>query len=195
MKYNMISIDGEDKNLTTQIGERLSAQLGIPCYQTDILQLAALRGHTSPSDLDRLEEITSSNLLHSIYTLPKEEIISNRIEDIRISENEIIRGLADRGPFLIIGHGIQRSAESKIVPFSVFTYSVWNRRTEKTVRLFGTQPLEYINKLKKYAGQIPLLNRAHFGQRPDETPAYHMMLDVGRLGIDNCARTIIAALD
>ena len=195
MKYNILSIDGVNKSDATQIGERLSAMLGLPCYQSDILLLAAMRGHTTANDLDRLQEITSSNLLHSIYTHPKEETFVNRTEDILRLENDIIHGLAERGPFILVGHGIQSTNDSTIEPFLVFTYSVWNKRTQRTVRQFGTQQFEYINKLKKYAGHMTLLNRAYFGNRAGDSSTYHMILDSGRLGIEHCAKAIVAAIE
>lgn len=92
------------------VGEMLAKQLGIPFYDSQIVDLAAKRAGMSKKLFESLDEKPSSSLLYSFVVSafagnsPMTNITDFNMSDkLFIEESKIIREAAEEGPCVIVG--------------------------------------------------------------------------------------------
>ena len=69
--YKIIAIEREYASGGSEIGERLAAKLGIPCYGREILERAAQARGTTPEQIVHMEEATTGSFLYTIALAAK----------------------------------------------------------------------------------------------------------------------------
>ncbi len=117
-----------------EIGRLLSERLGIPCYDRDLIALAAERSGMNEEALGSADEKASSSLLYTLvmganmvhstidpYHMP----INDKLYSL---QSEIIRELADRGDCIFIGRCADHILSGRPRCVRVFLYADFDAR-------------------------------------------------------------------
>ena len=104
MSNNVIAISREFGSAGRTIGKKVAEKLGIPCYDSEIVQQVAIKsGILAEKIADRGEDLSASGKFSSIFTLYN--LYSNMSKDDIIwhAQVKVINVLADKGPCVIVG--------------------------------------------------------------------------------------------
>lgn len=188
MKYKAIAIEREYGSGGTEIGEKLAAQLRIPFYGRAILEMAAQKMNLSISQLEYLEETTTSSFLYSIYAMSHltsgDTSLLTKEQELSMVETGIIKHLVMDHPCVIVGRcsaGVFRDNNDVL---KVFIRSSFASRKKRAVEIYGDEENKAESKLTRLNKRRREYYKATSGRDWQDPSSYHMILDSGKLGIN-----------
>lgn len=100
MKYSVITIGREFCTGGLDIAREVARRLGGPMYDKELITLAAKESGLSEQTIAAGEKRPSGSLLYNLYTMGSDLPLSDQVF---VVQSQIIRGLADKGPCVIVG--------------------------------------------------------------------------------------------
>lgn len=198
MKYRVITIEREYASGGSEIGEKLSKALGIPCYGKEILEIVAQRMGTTPERLQHLEESATNSTLYSLAMISK--IVSGESNGLSeesqlyLEEAKLIDELVKKGPCIIVGRCAGWILKERKDVLNIFIHADFESRKKRAVEVYGedSQRVDYL--LKKYDKRRSNYYSANANVKWDDKSRYHMVLDSNKLGIGPCVDILEAAV-
>lgn len=190
----IITIERQYGSGGREIGRLLSAQLGIPCYDRDLLPMAAERAGLNPGVLHELDEKPTPSFLYNVavlydgYSGRDHAMLPYKAFE---AEADTIRRLADAGPCIFIGRCAGAVLAESHRPARVFIYA---SNPEDRVRRAGeadgvpakTAPAYIARKDKQRKDYY----KHHTQQEWDDWNQYDLCLNSSALGYEGCAEII-----
>lgn len=180
------------------IGKKLSEKLGIPCYDKELIALAAKESGYALDYIKENGEYGNNSLLYNIaissFGVPS--FSHNNIsapDKIYILQNNIIRDIADKGPCIILGRSADYILRERDDVLNVFVYASDMEYRKKLLEDNGTPATEkeIIKKDKTRATNYKRYTSKDWGKAEN----YHICLDSSVLGIDKCVDLILKAIE
>lgn len=180
------------------IGKKLSEKLGIPCYDKELIALAAKESGYALDYIKENGEYGNNSLLYNIaissFGVPS--FSHNNIsapDKIYILQNNIIRDIADKGPCIILGRSADYILRERDDVLNVFVYASDMEYRKKLLEDNGTPATEkeIIKKDKTRATNYKRYTSKDWGKAEN----YHICLDSSVLGIDGCVDLILKAIE
>jgi len=189
MQYNVTAIEREYASGGSEIGEKLAAKLGVPCYGQEILEKAAAKLNMPSRQLSELEENMTGSLLFSLVAFSnvvsgKEADFLNIEQKLAIAETEVIRVLA-MNPCVIVGRGVSALLKDSNKALKVFIHADYNARIERAVNLYKVDSKNSESVIRNYDKRRANYFRATTGTEWRNPDIYHMLLNSTKLGIDS----------
>ena len=191
MSNKVITISREFGSAGRTIGKKVAEKLGIPCYDSEIVQQVAIKsGILAEKIADRGEDLSASGKFSSIFTLYN--LYSNMSKDDIIwhAQVKVINELAEKGPCVIVGRCADYILRERKDLVRVFIYSDMKSRAERIVNVYGEKadaPEKRLrDKDKKRAAYYKQYTEMEFG----DPGHYDLCLNSGKLGIDKCVEII-----
>lgn len=198
MKYNIITIEREYASGGREIGKWVAKRLGLPYYGKEILEMAAKRYSVSPEQLELLEERATNSFMYSLYMLSLEVAYTgahiSKEDALNLAEREIILEVASREPAVIIGRCASHILKDRNDVLNVFIHSSWEQRKQRAIDVYNTEPKKVEFILKQFDRRRSNYYKANTGKKWEDISNYHMVLDSGKLGIEACVNTLVAAM-
>ena len=136
MKYGVITIGREYCTGGLDIARAVAGRLGVPMYDKELITLAAKESGLSEEAIAASEKRRTGSLLYSLYTMGGELPLSDQVF---VLQSQIIRGLADKGPCVIVG----RCGDYVL------------RGRNDVLRVFLHAPLEFRRRRAQAEGAVP----------------------------------------
>ena len=136
MKYSVITIGREFCTGGLDIAREVARRLGGPMYDKELITLAAKESGLSEEAIAASEKRRTGSLLYSLYTMGGELPLSDQVF---VLQSQIIRGLADKGPCVIVG----RCGDYVL------------RGRNDVLRVFLHAPLEFRRRRAQAEGAVP----------------------------------------
>ena len=175
------------------IGRKVAAELGIEIYDRDIIEQSAAALGIDPGQLEAEEEGISrrETFLRAITPISYE-----RKDAMYDAECAVIRDLAKKGPCVFLGRCADAVLqEAGIDCFRVFLYGDEQHRSKRVGELIGSTNPSEIQKALKKTDQARRSYYTHYtGRTWGDHTNFHLCLDTGVLGYDNCVRLICEAV-
>jgi len=181
-----------------EIGEKLSRQLGIPCYDKLLIKKAALDSGMSEDFLAKADEspVNSIQFLSGNPYVDMAGIGSTFYSESQRAyeaERAVIEKLAAQGPCVIVGR-----CASSILPqekrLSVFFYA---DEADKVRRVMARNQLDEKAALHRIK-HMDRMRKQFFDFYSDTVwghpGSYDLMLSTSRFGIDKCVQVVIDAI-
>ncbi len=191
MSNKIITISREFGSAGRTIGKNVAEKLGIPCYDSEIVQQVAIKsGILAEHIADRGEDLSASGKFSSIFTLYN--LYSNMSKDDIIwhAQVKVINELAEKGPCVIVGRCSDYILRERKDLVRVFIYSDMETRAERIVSVYGEKtdsPEKRLrDKDKKRAAYYKQYTEMEWG----DPKHYDLCLNSGKLGIDKCVEII-----
>ena len=191
MKNRVITISREFGSGGRTIGKMTAEKLGIPCYDSEIIQEMAEKTGFSPDYVKEAGEYTPGGFLSAAF--------SNRIfgptnEDILWEQqSRTITDLAEKGPCVIVGRCADYILQDRADCLKVFIHADMKFRAERIVRVYGEREQSPEERLRDKDKRRAAYHRFYTNMKWGRAQNYHLTLDSGVLGIGRCA-DIIAEL-
>ena len=136
MKYSVITIGREFCTGGLDIAREVARRLGGPMYDKELITLAAMESGLSEHTIAAGEKRPSGSLLYNLYTMGSDLPLSDQVF---VVQSQIIRGLADKGPCVIVG----RCGDYVL------------RGRNDVLRVFLHAPLEFRRRRAQAEGAVP----------------------------------------
>ncbi len=188
MSHRIITIEREYASGGRTIGQLAAKKLGVPCYNHEILEMAAQRCNMPIDSLESAEEAAPKSFL---YTLMLSSSPSQAIEDnlplsdkVYIVETNIIRELAEKSDCVIVGRCASYILREMEGLLNVFVYSDTLSRSKRAVTEYEIDERRveaYLHRTDKRRETFYSINT---GKNWYDKDNYHLCLNSGALGLE-----------
>ena len=191
MKNRVITISREFGSGGRTIGKKVAEKLGIPCYDAEIIQEMAKQIGFAQDYVQEAGEYAPGGFLSAAF--------SNRMfgptnEDILWQHQyKVITALAEKGPCVIVGRCADYILQDKADCLKVFVHAGMEFRAKRMVEVYGEREQSPEERLRDKDKRRAAYHRFYTDMKWGHAQNYHLTLDSGVLGFDNCVK-IIAAL-
>lgn len=182
-----------------EAGRLIAKKLAIPCYDKELLEIAAQNSGISQKLFETADERATSSLL---YTLSMDAYSMNSRAPAGVHEmpmndrlfliqSDTIKKLAAESSCVIVGRCGNYVLRALPEATHVFLYAPLEARIERVARLYQLSSAEaksLIQKTdKKRAGYYNYYSGTKWGQMEN----YHLFVDTSRLGVENAAELVL----
>ena len=190
MKNRVVTISREFGSGGRTIGRKLAEELGIPCYDAELIQQLARESGFSESYIRDAGEYAPGGYL---------SLLSNRAfaptnEDVLWElQYQVITELAEKGPCVIVGRCADYILRDTADCLKVFVHADMTFRAKRIVEVYGEREQTPEQRLKDKDKRRAAYHRFYTNMKWGHAQNYHICLDSGKLGIDTCV-TILKQL-
>lgn len=189
MSNRVITISREFGSGGRTIGKMVAEKLGIPCYDAELLHELSQKTGFAEEYIKEAGEYTPgtyiSNLLSNRAFGPTNEDI---LWDI---QQKLITELAQKGPCVIVGRCADYILRDKADCLKVFIHADMAFRAERIVKEYGEREESPQQRLMDKDKRRAAYHRFYTNMKWGYARNYHLCLDSGALGLENCVETIV----
>ena len=188
MKNRVITISGEFGSGGRTIGKKVTEKLGIPCYDSQIIEEMAKETGFAPNYVKEAGEYVPDSFLSAAF--------SNRMfgptnEDILWEHQyRVITELAEKSSCVIVGRCADFILQDKADCLKVFIHADMAFRAKRIVEVYGEREQAPEERLRDKDKRRAAYHRFYTDMKWGCAQNYHLTLDSGVLGIDKCAALI-----
>lgn len=188
MKNRVITISREFGSGGRTIGKKVAEKLGIPCYDSEIIQEMAKETGFAPDYVKEAVEYVPDSFLSAAF--------SNRMfgptnEDILWEHQyRVITELAEKSSCVIVGRCADFILQDKADCLKVFIHADMAFRAKRIVEVYGEREQAPDERLRDKDKRRAAYHRFYTDMKWGCAQNYHLTLDSGVLGIDKCAALI-----
>lgn len=178
-----------------EIGRKVAAELGIPFYDKELLEIAARDGRICIEDLKMLDEQKTSGMLYSMALNPYTRNITIPWDVVAEGiQRDAIKAVAKQGPCVIVGRRADKILAEDYDVFSVFISAPLEKRIERVAKRDALPEKDSKKKIIKADKSRRYYYNSYGGGDWGEAETYNLCLNSGDLGIDNAAEMILHCL-
>ena len=190
--YQIVTIGREFGSGGHEIGQKLADRLGVPLYDNRLVSMAAEEMGIREEDAERVDE-SSLNAFVSHYSVTPGmymEFINAASytqsfdEEVYKRQSKIIRGLAQKGPCVIVGRCADYVLRDRTDCLNVFICADKEDRKKRIQRIYGLSERKVAEKIRKTDRERRYYYEIHTGNEWGAISSHQMLLNVSRLGID-----------
>ena len=188
MKNRVITISREFGSGERTIGKKVAEQLGIPGYDAEIIQEMVKETGFTPDYVKKAGEYAPGSFLTSAF--------SNRLfgptnEDILWEHQyKVITALAEKSPCVIVGRCADYILQVKADCLKVFIHADMDFRARRIVEVYGEREQSPEERLRDKDKRRAAYHRFYTDMKWGYAQNYHLTLNSGVLGIDQCVNII-----
>ena len=188
MKNRVITISREFGSGGRTIGKMVAQELGIPCYDAEIIQAIAQESGFSEGYIREAGEYTPGGVLANVF--------SNRVygptnEDyLWTIQYQIITELARKGSCVIVGRCADYILRDTADCLKVLVHADLNFRAKRIVEVYGERDASPEQRLKDKDKRRAAYHRFYTDKKWGQSQNYHVTLDSGVLGLERCTEII-----
>lgn len=188
MKNRIITISREFGSGGHTIGKKAAEQLGIPCYDAELIQKLAEESGFAENYIKEAGEYTPHSFLSHAFS---NRTLGPTNEDILWDlQCKVITELAEKGPCVIVGRCADYILREKADCLKVFIHADMAFRAERIVKIYGEREQSPEQRLRDKDKRRAAYHRFYTDMKWGHAQNYHIALDSGVLGIDRCAEII-----
>ena len=194
MDKKIITISREFGSGGRTIGKLTAEKLGIPYYDKALVKQVALETGFDEGYIEQQGEYASTKSLFSYLFSPGQApgamdgLSAN--DFLWVMQRKVILELAEKGPCVIVGRCSDYILRDREDCLHVFIHADPKKRAERVLRLYGETEQSPEKRLED-KDQKRRLNYKHYTDRVwGMAQNYHITLDSGVIGIENCVKLI-----
>lgn len=189
----IITISREFGSGGRTIGKEVAKQLGIPCYDKELIEkIAEETGYAKKFVEEEGEYAPSANGFAYMFLGRGQDGLANA-DRIWMAQRRVIEKLAEEGPCVIVGRCADYVLKDRNDSLHVFVYADKSFRAKRIVERYGESPVQPEKRLEE-KDKKRRLNYKYFTDREwGKRENYHLSIDSGYLGIEETVSLIVAA--
>lgn len=188
MKNRIITISREFGSGGRTIGKKVAEQLGIPCYDSELIHQIAQESGFAESYIKDAGEYAPSGFMASL--LSNRSFGPTNEDYLWQIQHKIILDLAEKGPCVIVGRCADYILRDKADCLKVFIHASMEYRADRIVREYGERAETPEQRLKDKDKRRAAYHRFYTDMKWGHAQNYHITLDSGVLGINKCVDII-----
>lgn len=183
MKNRVVTISREFGSGGRTIGRKLAEELGIPCYDAELIQQLARESGFSEDYIRDAGEYAPGGYLSLLsnraFALTNEDVLWEL-------QYKVITDLAEKGPCVIVGRCADYILRDTADCLKVFIHADMDFRAKRIVEVYGEREQSPEQRLKDKDKRRAAYHRFYTNMKWGHAQNYHICLDSGKLGIDAC---------
>lgn len=187
MKNRVITISREFGSGGRTIGKKVAEALGIPCYDSELIQKIASESGFNEDYVKDVGEYGSGGFL-SLFS--NRSFGLNNEDYVWEIQCRIITELAEKGPCVIVGRCADYILRDKADCLKVFIHADMAFRAERIVKVYGERAASPEQRLKDKDKRRAAYHRFYTNMKWGHAQNYDITLNSGTLGIDRCVGII-----
>ncbi len=188
MKNRVITISREFGSGGRTIGRRVAEKLGIPCYDSELIQQVAEKSGFSENYIKDAGEYAPGGFLAS--ALSHRASGPNNADYLWKIQYNIITELAEKGPCVIVGRCADYILRDKADCLKVFIHADLAFRVERIVKEYGEREESPEQRLRDKDKRRAAYHWFYTNMKWGHAQNYDLTLNSGTLGIDKCVEII-----
>lgn len=188
MKNRIITISREFGSGGRTIGKKVADELGIPCYDNELLQKIAEESGFSENYIKDTGEYAPGGFLASAFSHRGSG--PNNADYLWEIQYKLITELAEKGPCVIVGRCADYILRDKANCLRVFVHADMDFRAKRIVDVYGEREESPEQRLKDKDKRRAAYHRFYTDMKWGHAQNYDITLNSGTLGIDTCVRII-----
>lgn len=184
MDKRIITISREFGSGGRTIGKKTAEQLGIPCYDNELIQKIAEKSGFASDYIKEAGEYAPGGWLASAFS-PRTITPTNQ-DQLWVIQQNIILELAEKEDCVIVGRCADYILRKKENCLKVFIHASMEKRAERIVREYGEREQSPEQRLKDKDKRRATYYRFYTDMKWGQAQNYHIALDSGALGIEKC---------
>ena len=190
MSYRIIAIGRQFGSGGRTIAKKVAEELGIPCYDDEILERMAVESGYAPEYLkEQTENAGWQNWLsHALTALT---FTGNSYQDdLWTLQNKIIWELAEQGPCVFVGWCSEYILRKHDNCLRAFIYADLDKRAKRIVEQYGETDVAPEKRVKEKDGRRKKYYEYYTDLTWGAAKNYHISLNSGTMGIDTCVEIL-----
>lgn len=188
MKNRVITISCEFGSGGRTIGKKVAEKLGIPCYDSEIIQEMAKETGFAPDYVKEAVEYVPDSFLSAAFP---NRMFGPTNEDILWEHQyRVITELAEKSSCVIVGRCADFILQDKADCLKVFIHADMAFRAKRIVEVYGEREQAPDERLRDKDKRRAAYHRFYTDMKWGCAQNYHLTLDSGVLGIDKYAKLI-----
>ena len=178
------------------IAQKLSEKLGIPFYDQALIDMAAKESGYEAELFEHVDEHTNNwfyNLSMFGNSTAMQDLPLN--DKIFLAQSNVIRKVADQGPCVIVGRNADYILKDRPDALHTFIFADMAFRADRIVRLYGESDKSPEARLNEKDKRRRVNYQHYTGRTWGQSQNYHICLNSGILGIDQCVDIIVGAVE
>ena len=188
MKNRVITISREFGSGGRTIGKRVAEALGIPCYDSELLQKIAEESGFHVSYIQDAGEYAPGGFLASAFT--HRDGGPNNADYLWKIQYRIISELAQKGPCVIVGRCADYILRDKADCLTVFIHASAEFRARRIVEVYGEREQSPLQRLRDKDKRRAAYHRFYTDRKWGNAEDYQIALDSGVWGIERCVEIL-----
>lgn len=185
----IITISREFGSGGRTIGKALAQKLGIPCYDSEIIEEVARKSGFDKEYIAEKGEYSKSNHLTGLFR-SNYNYQSNNEDIIWSIQCKVIQELAEKGPCVIVGRCADYILKKRDNVIKVFIHSDMESRAERIINVYGENNESPEKRLKDKDKRRASYYQFYTDMKWAEARNYDICLNSGKLGIEKCAEIL-----
>lgn len=197
----IITIGRQYGSAGRQIGRALAEELGIKCYDKELLDRAAKDSGLCQELFENHDEKPTSSFLYSLvmdtYSFGYSSAAFSDMpinQKVFLAQFETIKKIASEGPCIMIG----RCADYALADFdnclSVFIHADLPTRIRRIAKLYDLTDAKAKDKILKADKKRSSYYNYYTSKKWGDVDSYDMAIDSGKMGIDGTIEIILKAI-
>ncbi len=185
-----------------EIGKALAESLGIPCYDKELISLAAKESGMDADVFKNVDERATNSLLYSLsmglYSFGNNFSSNGDLpvnDRLYILQHQIIKKLAEEGPCVIVGRCADYVLKDRDDTLSVFIHADMEYRKKRAIEIHGVaknRAEQIVNKTDKVRANYYSF---YSGQKWGYAHNYDLCLDSSKLSTNKIVKLIRAYME
>lgn len=188
MKNKVITISCEFGSGGRTIGRKTAEELGIPCYDNELLMKIAQESGFNENYVRDAGEYASGGLLSTAFS--QHARILNNSDYLWKIQCRIIKELAEKESCVIVGRCADYILRNEADCLRVFVHADMKFRAERIVKIYGEREESPEQRLKDKDRRRAAYHRFYTDMKWGHAQNYDITLNSGTLGIDTCVKII-----
>ena len=190
--HKIITIGRQFGSGGREIGQKLAERLSIPLYDRRLVSMAAESLGVREEDAERVDE-SSLNTFVANYTvspgmymeyISAASYIQSFDEQVYRAEAEIIRGLAEKGPCIIVGRCADYILKDRAECINVFICADKDDRKKRIARLYNLTERKAAERIRRTDRERWYYYELHTGQDWGDITSHQILFNVSLLGME-----------
>lgn len=186
-KHRVITISREFGSGGRTIGKKVAEKLGIPCYDSELIQQIAAESGFDSRYVQEAGEYAPGGFLSNLSNRTFGPTNEDYLWKIQY---QIIANLAAKGPCVIVGRCADYILRDKADCLRVFIHADAAFRAKRIVQEYGERPESPEQRLKDKDKRRAAYHRFYTNMKWGHAQNYDLTLNSGMLGIDKCVEII-----
>lgn len=197
----IITIGRQYGSAGRQIGRALAEELGIKCYDKELLDRAAKDSGLCQELFENHDEKPTSSFLYSLvmdtYSFGYSSAAFSDMpinQKVFLAQFETIKKIASEGPCIMIG----RCADYALADFenclSVFIHADLSTRIRRIAKLYDLTDAKAKDKILKADKKRSSYYNYYTSKKWGDVDSYDLAIDSGKMGIDGTIEIILKAI-
>ena len=197
MKARTITISRQYGSGGHEVDEKLSEALGLPCYDNEVISLAAKESGAQLWEFQMAENLRDTNFIYNLSMIAPHSDIQEEPYSVKLfrAQSEAMAELAERGPAVFVGRcgNFVLRQDPEAVHF--FICGSMAKRTERAVAQYGLAERGAQREVDRVDRQRAAYYGVNTSWRWGDGSYYDLVINTDRLGVDGAVATILDYLN